>query len=277
MNGGSSLWQLVFVSFALVLILFEVVRGWRLGLVRQLVRLFALVSAYAAGLFGGRMLLPMVRPFFRAPDFILSLLAGAVLALVVYAAINGLGALLFKRTREQRVGLVRFVYGFSGAALGIFFGLFGVWLVVVAVRSLGALAGAENNAAANPEPARPAAVAPLGQLKQSLERGSLGEALRAIDPVPNQTYASLGKLGTVLSDPRHAERFLSFAAVRELSENPRIISLRDDPQIMQLIEQHRYLELLQSPKVIAALNDPVLATQLRSFDLQRALDYALKK
>ena len=277
MNDSSSFWQLVFVSFALVLIVFEVVRGWRVGLVRQLVRLLALVSAYAAGLFGGRMLLPVVRLFFRAPDFVLSLVTGAALALVIYAAINSVGALLFKRTREQPVRFVRFLYGFSGAALGIFFGLFGVWLVVVTVRSLGALAGAENKAAGNAERARPTAVAPLGELKRSLERGSLGEAVRAVDPVPNQTYDTLGKLSTVLSDPRHAERFLSFPGVRELLANPRIITLRDDQEIMELVEQHRYLELLQSPKVIAALNDPALAGQLRSFDFQRALDYALKK
>jgi len=29
--AGSPLWQAVFISFAVVLILFEVVRGWRLG------------------------------------------------------------------------------------------------------------------------------------------------------------------------------------------------------------------------------------------------------
>ena len=42
MTAGSSLWQMIFVSFALVLILFEVVRGWRLGVVRQAVRLLRL-------------------------------------------------------------------------------------------------------------------------------------------------------------------------------------------------------------------------------------------
>jgi hypothetical protein len=36
--AGSPLWHAVFISFAVVFILFEVVRGWRLGLIRQLVR-----------------------------------------------------------------------------------------------------------------------------------------------------------------------------------------------------------------------------------------------
>src|SRR5947207_7689172 len=51
--AGSPLWQAVFVSFAVLLILFEVVHGWRLGLVRQLVRVAALAAAYAAAFFGG--------------------------------------------------------------------------------------------------------------------------------------------------------------------------------------------------------------------------------
>ena len=54
--SGSLLWQVVFLSFAVVLILFEVVRGWRLGLLRQLIRLVALVAAYAAAFFGGSLL-----------------------------------------------------------------------------------------------------------------------------------------------------------------------------------------------------------------------------
>jgi len=36
--AGSPLWQAIFISFAIVFILFEIVRGWRLGLIRQVVR-----------------------------------------------------------------------------------------------------------------------------------------------------------------------------------------------------------------------------------------------
>jgi hypothetical protein len=277
MSRDWSLWQLVFASFALILIAFEVVRGWRLGVVRQLVRIFALATAYASALFAGRALLPVLRPFFRLPDFILSLAAGAILALIVYAVINALGAILFKRTAQQPVGIVRFLYGFAGATLGIFFGLFGVWLIVVAVRSLGAVAGAETKVAMAATQARPAALGSLAQLKHSIEQGPLGNAVKAIDVVPAQSYDTLGKLGTVVSNPRSAERFLSCPGARELTENASIMSLRNDPEIMQLIEQQRYMELLQNPKLIEAMNDPALAAQLRSFDFQKALDYALKK
>ena len=66
-------------------------------------------------------------------------------------------------------------------------------------------------------------------------------------------------------------------ARRELTENPKIVALRDDPEIIELIRQQRFLDLLQNPKLIEAMNDPALAAQVRSFDFQKALDYALKR
>ena len=50
---GSHIRQLVFVSFAVVLVLFEVIRGWNRGIARQLARLAALIAAYFAAFFGG--------------------------------------------------------------------------------------------------------------------------------------------------------------------------------------------------------------------------------
>jgi membrane protein required for colicin V production len=287
MTTGSSLWQTIFISFALVLILFEVARGWRLGVVRQGVRLVALIAAYAAAIFGGRLLLPVFRPLLRVPDFLISLVAGALLALLVYAVINVLGAILFKRTGQQSAGMVRVLYGVCGAALGIFFGLFSVWLVVVAIRSLGAIANAEFHTPASAQhPAAPLTstpsspppmVASLAKLKNSIELGSLGEAVKAVDVVPANTYQTLGKVGTMVSNPQSAERFLSYPGAKELTGNPKIAALREDPEIIDLIKQQRFLDLLQNPKLIEAVNDPALAAQVRSFEFQKALDYATKK
>lgn len=299
MTTGSSLWQTIFVSFALILIAFEIVRGWRLGVVRQTVRLVALACAYAVALFGGRLLLPLLRPLLRVPDLLLSLVAGAILALVVYALINALGAILFKRTGQQDAGMVRLLYGLCGGVLGIFFGLFSVWLIVVAIRSTGAIASAEVRTstpaprataavteplteplAAPPQPSSnkpPAIVQSLAKLKNSIELGSLGEVVKAVDIVPAQTYQTLGKVGAMVANPRSAGRFLAYPGAKELTQNPKIIALRDDPEIIEMIQHQRYLELLQHPKLVEALNDPALAAQVKSFEFQKALDYALKK
>lgn len=287
MTAGSPLWQTIFVIGALLLIAFEILRGWRLGLVRQLVRLGAVLAAYVVGLFGGRLLLPILRPLIRAPDFALTAVSGALLALIVYAAITTIGAVLFKRTAQQKVGLVRLLYGASGALLGIFFGLLTVWFIVVAIRAVGSIASAEvKTAGATPAPLTPAItvraatpaplVASLARLKNSLELGSLGEVVKGIDVVPTTTYQALGKVGAIVSDPSRAERFLSYPGAERLTQNPRILALRDDPEIVDLINQQRYLELLQNPKLVEALNDPKLAEEVRQFDFQKALDYALQ-
>ena len=60
--SGSPLWQTIFVSFAAILLLFQIVRGWQLGLPRQLVRVGALIAAYSTALFGGALLVPWLRP-----------------------------------------------------------------------------------------------------------------------------------------------------------------------------------------------------------------------
>jgi hypothetical protein len=129
MTAGSTLWQTVFISFAVVLLLLEIIRGYRLGLPRQLMRGAAVIAAYAAGYFGGPLMLPLLRPILKWPDFIVSIIGGALLAIVVYGVIATLGSLLFKRTAQHSSASVRLIYGFSGAFTGIVFGLFFIWLI----------------------------------------------------------------------------------------------------------------------------------------------------
>src|SRR5258707_502927 len=100
--AGSPIWQLVFISFAIVLILFEILRGWRRGIARQVARLGALVAASFAGFFGGNLVLPLIRPFFKMPDIVLSILAGPALALIVFAIIKRLGTIFFPPHTQQQ-------------------------------------------------------------------------------------------------------------------------------------------------------------------------------
>jgi hypothetical protein len=297
--AGSPLWQVVFISFGIILILFEVVRGWRLGLMRQIMRLIALGAAYAAAFFGGSLFVPMARSFFKMPDAVLSILCGAILALVAYALISGVGAILFKRTSQQDSGLLHLIYGFAGAILGLFFGLFLLWLAVASVRTVGALAEgqARSRSGAAAHGAQDATsraldvrrrflsesddsvttlATALARLKNSLELGLLGSVLKNSDPISQRTYEMLQKAGSVLSSPERAQKFLTFPGARELSEHPKIVALRSDPEIADLIAQRHFLDLLQNPRVIDAANDPILAERIRKFDFQRALDYALE-
>jgi uncharacterized membrane protein required for colicin V production len=298
--AGSPLWQLVFLSFAVFLILFEILRGWRRGAARQFTRLGALFAAYFAGLFGAKFVAPLWRPFFKLPDALLVVLAGAVLAIVFYVVINALGAVLFKRTRQHESALMRLLSGTGGSVLGLFFGLFFVWILVVGVRSLGAVANGEvREQSASPANAREetihtvdirrhslgeprddnstSLVTSLARLKNSLEMGTIGNAVKKSDIVPKKTYELLGKVSRVVSSPESTRRFLSYMGARELSENPKIMALRNDPQIQQMISQGRFIELLHNDRIIAAANDPELVKRFKQFDLEQALDYALQQ
>ena len=259
---------------------------------RQVMRAVAIIAAYLSAIFGGRMLVPSLRPFVHLPDLVVSVIGGAILAFVVYFAISTVGSILFKRTGQQ-TGSVRFIYGLCGALAGIFFGLFSVWLIVIAIRSLGSIADAQVKTQAAREKERDSEISQsrvlpspsteppltdsLAKLKNSIELGPLGDVVKRADVVPASTYETLGKVGEVVSSPQNAERFLSYPGAKELTENPKIIALRDDPEIMRLIQEGRIFDLLHHPRMLEAMNDPNLVNGLQKFELQRALDYATKR
>jgi len=292
--AGSPLWQLVFVTFALALVVFEVLRGWRRGLPRQVARLGALIAAYFAAYFGGKFLAPLLGMFFRMPDVLLSIFAGAIFALIIYVVISGIGSALFRRTNQHDSLVLRLLYGSTGALLGMFFGLFLVWLIVVAVRSIGSVADAQVREQASDSSVLHAVdvrrrflgeanedqaplTTSLARLKNSLEMGVIGNAVKKIDVVPQQTYDVIEKISAVAANPQNAERFLSFPGARDLSEHPKIIAFRNDQEISQMLGQGRLLELIQDPRIIDAANDPDLRARLKKFDLNAALTYALQK
>ena len=292
--AGSPLWQIVFVSFAVILILFEILRGWRRGLPRQVARLGALVAAYFCGWFATKFFGPLLGMFFRLPDTLLSIVAGAIFALIIYAIISGIGSALFRRTDQHESALIRLLYGSTGALLGVFFGLFIVWMIVVGVRSVGSVANAEVREQANDssvvhavdmrrrifsetgEDEAPLTTS-LARLKNSLEMGVIGNALRKTDIVPQKTYDLIEKIGTVAANPQYAERFLEYPGAKELAEHPKVIALRNDQEISQMVSQGQLFELIQDHRIIDAANDPELRERLKKFDVVAALNYATQK
>ncbi len=292
--AGSPLWQIVFVSFAILLILFEILRGWRRGLPRQVARLGALVAAYFAAYFGGKFLAPLLGMFVRMPDALLSILAGALFAVIIYAVISGIGSSLFRRTDQHESLVIRLLYGSTGAVMGVFFGLFLVWMIVVAIRSIGSIANAEvveqakdssvlhavdvrRRLLAGPSEDEAPLTCSLARLKNSLEMGVIGNAVKKVDVVPQKTYDLIEKVGQVAANPQNAERFLQYPGARELSEHPKIIALRNDQEIAQMLAQGQLLELIQDHRIIDAANDADLRARLKTFDVNAALNYAVQK
>jgi Colicin V production protein len=296
-GAGSHGWQLIFISFAVVVILLEMLRGWRRGLMRQLVRVMAVVAAYACAVYGGGVVVPVLRPALKMPDALLSVVGGAALALLVYSIITTIGTLLFKRTSQQGTAVVRLLWGSSGALIGIFFGALFVWLIFTGVRLIGSLARAQSRGAlasatmqpvwnrplhiqgrtSPPEPANDALAATLAEMKDSLESGRFGGAVKEMDPVPPAMYRTMEKLGAVANNLESTQRFLSFPGAREIGEHPKIVALRNDPEIADLVAHGHVFKLLQNQRIIDAMNDPTLRERVSKFDLERALDYALER
>ncbi len=292
--AGSPLWQIVFVSFAAVLVLFEILRGWRRGLPRQVARLGALICAYFSGWFASKFFGPLLGIFVRLPDSLLSILAGALFGLIIYAVVSGTGSALFRRTDQHDSLVIRLLYGSTGAVLGAFFGLFLVWLIVVGVRSIGSVANAEVREQANDssvvhavdvrrrifaEPGENEAplTTSLARLKNSLEMGVIGNVVKKADIVPPNTYDLIEKIGSVAANPQYAEKFLEYPGAKELSEHPKVIALRNDQEVAQMLAQGQLLELIQDHRVIDAANDPELRERLKKFDVGAALTYATQK
>ncbi|MEY2489687.1 MAG: hypothetical protein QOC70_1629 [Verrucomicrobiota bacterium] len=262
---------------------------------RQLMRVAAVVAAYAAAYFGGDMLVPLLRSSLRMPDVVISVLAGAILAVAVYGILSSLGTILFKRTSQQSSGVVRLVYGLGGAMLGICFGAFFVWLLLVGIRAIGSIADAQLQARAksgsssafpqarlHDKPSAPSVNTDslmnlLARLKNSVELGTVGDVVKRTDAMPTGGIQTLGEMGTVLANPETARKFLDSPDARELSEHPKIVALRNDPEIAEMVAQGRLVELLRDRRIVDAMNDPTLAEHVKRFDLKKALEYAGKK
>lgn len=268
MNHG----EMIFLGFAALIVFWQFVKGWRLGFVRQLARFGALGGAYLAAYWGASSLVPFIRPL-GYPDFVLLVLAGSAIWVGVYLFIAGLGAMLFKRTAHQDLGLVWFFYGTSGAVMGAAFGLLLVLGVADVVRVLGAVS---EGAATNIKKQGLAAVE-ITEMKHGIETGNSGDILKTIDPLPKRVYTMAEKIGRVASNVEMMERFLSFPGSRDLAQRPDIQALQCDPDVIAAIRGGRYRDLLKNPKVVRAMNAPQTAALFREFQWEKALDYALEK
>lgn len=287
-------YQLGFLIGAGLFITFTSWHGWRLGILRQILSILALASAYIIGYFGGSRLGGVLQRFIDLPERALAVMGAVGLGFIIYCSITLLGVIAFKKTAQQKEGLMRLGYGISGAACGAFYGLFLVWIMVLAIRLLGSVAETQlvayhpsaspsaKHASSSPSPT-PTATPPgavirtLAHMKESLEQGPTGMVVQQVDPIPGTLYGILRKLGVMVSDEKSIDRFLSYPGVKPLLASPKIAALQNDPQITRDIVSRNYLALIRNPHIIAAANDAEIAELLRKFQFEKALDYAIRR
>ncbi len=289
-TGSPESLQLIFFGGAALIVLLKALHGWRVGIVRQLLGVGALLAAYLVGYFGGGVLGPVLKRFIDLPENVLAVAGAVVVGFVMYCAIIFVGSILFKKTSEQGVMIVRLGYGLSGAAVGALYGLFLVWIAILAVRLLGSVAETQIAVAKNqhltlgkatpsptPVPTPPSAVVRgLAQMKHSLESGAAGAVVQQVDPIPGTLYGILRKLGVMVSDEKSVNRFLSYPGVQPLLAHPKVAALQSDQEITIDIIERRYLKLIGNPRIIAAANDAEIGALMRKFEFEKALDYAIR-
>jgi len=282
-------YQIGFLLGAVLFILFTFWHGWRLGIVRQAISIVALATAYVIGYFGGGTLGSLLSRFVDFPERAVAVASAAALGLIVYLCIVLVGAIAFKKTSQQSVGLVRLGYGMAGGVLGGFYGIFLVWIMILAIRLLGSVAETQIAVAKNPRlslgkptptptpsPTAPnAMVRGIAHMKQSLEQGTAGAMVQQVDPIPGTLYTILHKLGRMVSDDKSVDRFLNYPGVKPLLDHPKIAALQTDSDITRDIINRNYFALIRNPRIISAANDTEIGELMRKFEFEKALDHAI--
>lgn len=259
----SSLWLM-----AGLYLLFEIWRGWRRGAVRHGVSVMALLTAGGIGWIFAWMtgfVSDRVIPF---PVPVGRLVFGFTAGLAFYAAAVTLSSVLFKKTSQQRAGMVRFLYGMGGGLFGLIFGLLVLWGGLSLFRTLGAWAAAETAA-----PGGGSFVA----IKESLEEGATGRLVDKVDIVPSNVYGLLTKLLRVTRSPGATARFFAYPETQRLLARPEVMELLTDPAVVGAASEGNYLSLLTSAKLAEVAADPSVQDAFKTFPLENALDYALQE
>lgn len=264
----------------LIWLLLSAWRGWRRGVIRQGVSLVALAVGIGAAVYGGPLLAPAIRPL-GVPVFLRPLVAGALIVLLIWGTIATIASVIFRKTDDQGIGLVRTVYGLGGAFLGLLSGFLLLGVCAWGVRLAGSLAdglqtGAKGKSTA---PVRPGTVSAetgaLPSLKKIVEESPLSEWIAKADPISSAWYPRLGKIGQILANPAACERLLADPAFAAVVRSPHLAALRSDPDIQEALRSADLWTLLRSSKVQAAVDDTQLQTALNLPDVDRALELAL--
>lgn len=252
--------------------------GWRRGIVRQTASLLGLVIAVFAGFWLSPLIAPIV-PALGLPSFLKPLLGGIVVGVTIATGVSLLSHIIFKKTEDQGLGLIRLFYGFAGAGLGLIYGLAILGLAAWGVRFFGSFAEGLNKGAneANTKAKKHVLTEPppLVSTKRMLEASLAGNVLEKLDPLPPHLYPRVQKVGQILTNPTAAERLLADPSMEVFSKNAKILSLRSDPSLQEALRAGDVWAVLRNPKVQLAAADAQLLTTLRTVDLDKVLDRAL--
>lgn len=276
-------WSAILLSVAAVVVFWTTWRGWRAGVVRQLVSLAALVLCGVLAISGGRVASPVLSTIGLPERW--TFIGSIALAIVVYAVITGASWLLLKKTGHQEVGPVRFTYGLFGAIIGLLKGLLVVWVAAIGIRFAGGIVELQTELSDQTPSsllrAPQGALGPAGrgdglvEMSRALDQGIVGETLDLLDPVPAPLRQNTARLMHVVADHKAMARFRSYPGVRDLANHPKIFALGADREFQRAAADGNLLALAQNPRMQEVISDERIISTLQQIDLTKALDYAL--
>ncbi len=274
----SAEWQHWIFIAALAWLLFEMWRGWRLGMIRGMVKIFLLIASWIGASAAAAATSAALAIFFHTPSTAIPTVIAALVGLTIYFLGTLVAGLLLKRT-EHHHGLLQTIFGIGGACCGLLFGLFFLWGGISLVRSLG-LFGEMRLMEAQRRgcPVKDEGFAcNLVRLERSLEMGPVGQFLISTDPLSPAFYENTRKSMKVMQDPEAFQRFLHSPNVERLLLDQRLRRVLSNQELQDEIKIGNIPAFFHDPDVQVLLHDPQLMKELKQFDLTQALDYALKK
>jgi hypothetical protein len=209
------------------------------------------------------------------------LVGGVLLGGLVWLLINIFSAIIFRKTSDQSVGVVRVIFGGLGACLGLVSGCLILALGAWAVRWVGSVQeGMHTSLSPRKKPGSPNAGESSPEtlfttLKSALDHSSTGNLLKSLDPIAPDKYRLLAKMGQIAADPAALERLMAQPNLQPLLHNANVRALRSDTELRDAIQEKDIWKILQNPRIQAAARDSQILHVLRSLNLEKALNEAL--
>jgi hypothetical protein len=257
---GSPTWQTTFVLICCGWLLFSCMRGWINGLLRQLLSIAAVIGSMLIVSWFAEPVATFIHTTIHLSGLPLTALAVLVVWGISYNLIILVGRILFKRTRDQDSGVVRLIYGFGGALIGLIFGLVCIWAFVIGLRLVGHVAENQVHLQQSRSDPAPKWVVNTAKLKNSVELGIGGSLINTVDPLPRGFYQQMDSLCRSVADPQALQKLMNNPGLNRLS--PKFADLEHDPEIVAAIQRGDILAIASNPKIIALLNDPELRKSL---------------
>jgi uncharacterized membrane protein required for colicin V production len=251
-----------------------------IGTVRGVVRIVFSLAALVAGVLVAYLV------YERLPGYSATLDHPFTPRTIVYTAI-GVGVAMFFMVRVvigKLLNPLAFVdgkprgRGVVGALFGLVPAVAIVWIIVVALRMTGAvedLGHMDKSVRAEEGTVEPESPW-LARLRATMKSDTVVQWMARLDPFIDQGKEALSKLLISAQDAAVAEQLEGNSAdVGKVLNDPKVRALLEDPEIMNLLKRGEHVALMQNPKIRAAAESLQMNERVNEMEVEKEVDRAL--